>query len=140
VTTGHPHPHHHPHPASVRPRRRLSSFRHAAAGIRHAVATQPNFRFQLAAAAAALAAGAFFSIDRLEWVALLLAILLVLICEMINTVLELTMDRISDQFHPLAKAAKDVAAGSVLLAAAGSVVVGALIFIPRIALLTEGSR
>jgi undecaprenol kinase len=55
-------------------------------------------------------------------------------------VLELTMDRISDQFHPLAKAAKDVAAGSVLLAAAGSVVVGALIFIPRIALLVGSSR
>jgi diacylglycerol kinase len=122
------------------PRRRLFSFGHAINGIRHVAATQPNFRSHLAAGAAALSFGALLSISRMEWIALILVIALVLVCEMINTVLELTMDRISEEFHPLAKAAKDVAAGSVLLAAGASVAVGGIIFVPRLAALIGGSQ
>lgn len=113
-------------------KRFLFSFRHAVAGIGYVFRTQPNFRLHLVAAAGAVGLGWFFKITPVEWLSLVLVIVLVIGSEFVNTALELTMDRISEHFHPLTKAAKDVAAGMVLISALGSIIIGAVIFIPRI--------
>lgn len=112
-------------------RGRLGSFHHAIAGIRHAF-LQPNFRIQATLGAAALLLGAALHVTSGEWVALLLTSLAVLSVEMLNTAIEAVVDLASPEHHHLARVAKDVAAGAVLMAAFGSLVVAAYIFIPRI--------
>ncbi|NCC35454.1 MAG: diacylglycerol kinase family protein, partial [Chloroflexia bacterium] len=71
-------------------------------------------------------------IERWEWLILVLTMTLVLAAEGVNTAVEATVDLATTSYHPLAKIAKDVAAGTVLLCACGSIVVGCLIFLPRL--------
>ena len=78
------------------------------------------------------AAGWYFQITRQEWLALVLAMTLVLALEAVNTAIEYLTDLVSPEYHPLAGKAKDVAAAAVLIAAIGAVVVGAIVFLPRI--------
>ena len=108
------------------------AFRNAWAGLCAAVRTQRNMRIHLAAAAAAVAAGAFFGLSGLEWAILAISCALVLAFEAMNTALESAVDLVSPQFHPLAKRAKDCAAGAVLTASISSLVVGGIIFIPKL--------
>ena len=68
----------------------------------------------------------------LEWAALALMVVLVLAAEMVNTMVEALVDLVTTEYHPLAKVAKDVAAGVVLLTSIGAVVVGLLIFGPKL--------
>lgn len=77
-------------------------------------------------------AGFAFSITRSEWIAVLLAIGGMIALEMMNTAVERTVDLYTDEFHPLAKQAKDISAGAVLIFAIISVVIGMIIFLPRI--------
>lgn len=93
---------------------------------------QPNFRIQLALGALALALAGLLRVSPGEWLALILVSLAVLLMEMLNTVIEAVVDLASPDYHPLAKVAKDVAAGAVLIAALASLVVGAYIFVPRL--------
>ena len=67
-----------------------------------------------------------------EWAVVAILVVVVLAAEMVNTMVEALVDLVTQEYHPLAKVAKDVAAGVVLLSAIGSVVVGALIFLPKI--------
>ncbi|MBQ3809988.1 MAG: diacylglycerol kinase family protein [Kiritimatiellae bacterium] len=108
----------------------LESFRHALDGI-GATARGRNFRVQLAAGAAAVALGAFFRISAGEWIAVALCIGLVLGGECANTALEAAVDLASPGQHPLAKRAKDAAAGAVLLFSLAAAVIGAVVFLPR---------
>ncbi|NCC30984.1 MAG: diacylglycerol kinase family protein, partial [Chloroflexia bacterium] len=71
-------------------------------------------------------------IERWEWLILVLTMTLVLAAEGVNTAVEATVDLATTSYHPLAKIAKDVAAGTVLLCACASIVVGCLIFLPRL--------
>jgi len=96
----------------------------------------PNARIHLLAAVSVVALGIYCQISRMEWIALSICISLVLALEALNTALEYLTDLVSPEFHPLAGKAKDVAAAAVLLVAAGAVVVGLLIFIPRLFLIT----
>lgn len=113
------------------------SFRHALEGVA-ATARGRNFRVQLAAGAAAVALGAFFRISPGEWIAVALCIGLVLGGECANTALEAAVDLASPGRHPLAKRAKDDAAAAVLLFSLASAVVGAIVFLPRLAALVRG--
>ena len=113
------------------PNRFSASFRHALDGIR-ATARGRNFRVQAALGAAAVALGAALRIRPGEWVAVALCIGLVLGGECANTAIEAAVDLACPQRHPLAKLAKDAAAGCVLLLSVASAVVGAIIFLPRI--------
>lgn len=113
-------------------RRLLSSFRWAFAGIWYALRTQRNFRIHLLIAAGAIAAGIWLELSVLEWAVIALTIVLVLMAEMFNTVAETAIDMATSQFHPLAKIAKDVAAGAVLVCAAVSVIIGLLVFGPHL--------
>lgn len=110
---------------------RFRAFRYAFAGIKYALG-QPNFRIQLALGILALILAALFRLPLTDWLALILVSLAVLTLEMLNTVIEAVVDLVSPEYHPLAKTAKDVAAGAVLLGAIASVIVGAFIFVPQL--------
>jgi diacylglycerol kinase (ATP) len=120
----------------ITPRRRPSvfeSFNFAIEGIIHVLRTQRNMRIHFAAAVAVLIAALAFDVSRLELIALLIAIAFVLIAEMINTAVEAAVDVASTSFDPMAKLAKDIAAGAVLISTAVAVAVGYLVFSGQVA-------
>ena len=110
----------------------LHSFNWAFDGIVHALRSERNMWIHFSIAAAVLIASLFFSLSRLEVVALLVAISFVLIAEMINTAIEHVVDMITDTHDPRAKIAKDVSAGAVLIAAVNAVGVAYLVFYDKI--------
>jgi diacylglycerol kinase len=93
--------------------------------------SQDSARIQAVAALAVVVLGVALRVSAPEWCALVLAMALVLTAEALNTSIESTIDLVSPEFHELAGRAKDVAAGAVLIAALGSVVVGLLVFVPH---------
>lgn len=101
-------------------------------GIIYAVKTQRHMRYHLYAALAALILGLVLNISRSEFILLCMAIVLVLVTEMLNTAIETTVDMISEEFHPKAKHAKDIAAGVVLIASIGALTLGYLILYPAL--------
>jgi diacylglycerol kinase (ATP) len=110
----------------------LQSFNFAFEGIIHVLRTQRNMRIHFAIAVVVLVAALVVGVGRLELVALLIAISFVLIAEMLNTALEAGIDVATTSFDPLAKLAKDIAAGAVLIATINAVAVGYLVFVERI--------
>jgi diacylglycerol kinase len=110
----------------------LRSFAHAFAGVAYIVRTQRNARIELAIGLVAVLLGLWLGLTPLEWAVLALTISFVMALEWINTSLELAVSLASPERHPSAKAAKDVAAACVLLGAVTSVVVGLLLFAPRL--------
>lgn len=96
-------------------------------GILHAARTQRHMKAHFIVAAAVLVLSLFLDISRLEFVLLAVSITLVLFAEMVNTALEVTIDLIHEQYHPLARVVKDTAAGGVLIASFGAVVMGYMI-------------
>ena len=120
---------------SASPRRApslIESFNYAFEGVIHVLRTQRNMRIHFATAAVVLVAAVAVGVGRLELMALLLAISFVLIAEMINTALEAGIDVATTSFDPLAKLAKDIAAGAVLIATVNAVAVGYLVFSDKI--------
>jgi len=113
-------------------RARAASLAHAWLGVVVVVRSQPNARIHLAATVAVVAAGFAFGVSRLEWGLLVLAMAAVGSAEGLNTAVEILADVVSPAPHPAVRRAKDVAAGAVLLAAAGALVVGVLVFGPRL--------
>ena len=95
----------------------FQSFNYAAEGIVHAVRTQRNLWIHFAIAVAVLVAAIGFGATKLELAVLLLAITFVLVAELVNTAVEAAVDVASTSFDPMAKIAKDIAAGAVLVAA-----------------------
>jgi diacylglycerol kinase (ATP) len=110
----------------------LESFNFAFEGIIHVLRTQRNMRIHFGIAFVVLVAAVAVGVDRLELVALLLAIAFVLIAEMVNTAIEAGIDVSTTAFDPLAKLAKDIAAGAVLIATVNAVAVGYLVFSDRV--------
>lgn len=107
------------------------SFNNAFEGLLHAFANEKNIRFHLITAVLALLLSLFYPLTKVELMILFLSITLVIMAEMFNTAVETVVDAFVDYYHPLAKVAKDVAAGAVLLAALNAVVVGYLLFFDR---------
>jgi diacylglycerol kinase (ATP) len=110
----------------------LDSFNYAFEGIIHALRTQRNMRIHFVVAAVVLVFALVVGVARIELIALLISITFVLIAEMINTAIEGTIDVSTTSFDPMAKLAKDVAAGAVLIATVNALVVGYLVFSSRI--------
>ena len=120
----------------MRPRRTpslLESFNYAFQGIIHVLRTQRNLRIHFVVAVLVLLAALYSGVDRLELIALLLAIAFVLIAEMLNTAVEAAVDVATTSFDPMAKLAKDIAAGAVLISTAVAVAVGYLVFSGQVA-------
>ena len=96
------------------------------------VLQEPNAIIHVVLAAAAVALGVYFQISTMEWVAVVLAISMVLGAEAMNTGIEKAVDLASPDWHATAGQAKDVAAAAVLICSIGAAVVGALIFVPKL--------
>jgi diacylglycerol kinase (ATP) len=111
---------------------RVRSVRHALRGIGVMLRTQHNAWIHAVATGAVLAAGLALRIGPGEWLAIVLAIVAVWTAEALNTAFESLCDVASPEFHPMVERAKDVAAGAVLIAAAGAVLIGLLVFGPRL--------
>jgi diacylglycerol kinase (ATP) len=111
----------------------IQSFNWAFEGVIHVLRTQRNMRIHFALAAGVLILAFAYGVTRLELMALLIAISFVLIAEMINTAIEATTDLATTSFDPLAKIAKDIAAGAVLISAVNALVIGYLVFADRLA-------
>ena len=102
----------------------IDSVNFAIQGILHATRTQKHMRYHFCAAILLLVAVLFLRISALEFTVLSLSVAFVLFAEMMNTAVEALVDLVSPDYHPLAKVAKDVAAGAVLIAAFGTAVMG----------------
>ena len=109
-----------------------SSFKFGFEGIAAAAAKERNVKIHLAISFIVILFGVIFSINKYEWIAVILAIGGMISMEMMNTAIERTVDLYTKEYHPLAKQAKDIAAGAVLVFAIASVMVGLIIFLPRI--------
>ena len=108
------------------------SFGHAFRGLGMMLRTQANARIHAAATVLVVAGGLWLGISRGEWCAVTAGIGLVWLAEGLNTALEALVDLVSPDEHPLAGRAKDVAAGAVLCAALAALVIGAVVFGPRV--------
>jgi len=106
----------------------VDSLNNAVEGFVYVIKTQRNMRTHFLLGILALIAGIYFNLNRIEMLFLCGTISLVLVAEMINTAMELTVDLIKDEFHPLAMIIKDVSAGAVFLAALNSLIMGYVIF------------
>jgi diacylglycerol kinase (ATP) len=113
----------------------IKSFKYALEGIIYCWQTQRNIKIHFILGAAVIWGSFFFDLSKTEILIILLTIVSVLITEMINTAIEKTVDLFTKDYHPLAKIAKNVAAGSVLVAAVNSLIVAYLIFAERLYLL-----
>jgi len=111
----------------------IESFNYAFEGIIHVLRTQRNMRIHFLVAVIVLVAALAINVNRLELIALLLAIAFVLIAEMLNTAIEGAIDVATTSFDPMAKLAKDIAAGAVLIATINAVAIGYLVFSGQVA-------
>jgi diacylglycerol kinase (ATP) len=118
-------------------RKFTDSFNHAIEGIIYAVRTQRNMKFHMVIAILVLLFSLFFDFTKVEMLILFITISLVIVLEMINTAIEATIDVLANYYHPLAKIAKNVAAGAVLIAAFNAVVVGYLLFFDKLKPITN---
>ncbi|MBO2943253.1 diacylglycerol kinase family protein [Paenibacillus sp. F411] len=105
-----------------------ASFRYALEGILQTIRTETHMKIHLAAAAIVFLAAALLNVGTVQWLFLVLAVSLVMAAELLNTAVEAVVDLVSPEAHPLAKRAKDAAAGAVLVTAGFAVVTGCIIF------------
>ena len=112
-------------------KRFLDAFR----GIRVVIATTRHFVIHILSAVLVLILGFYFKIAEFEWIALVFAIGFVVVAESFNTAIEIDIDLTSPDYHPFARDTKDVAAGAVLLSVFTAIIVGLIIFIPKIFML-----
>ncbi|MGH2506542.1 MAG: diacylglycerol kinase family protein [Ktedonobacteraceae bacterium] len=110
----------------------IAGFGYAFAGLWYALRTQRNARVHLGAAILVTIAGVLLHVSALEFAMLYIAIAGVFVAEMFNTVFEICVDLAKPEYHPLARIAKDVAAGAVLLSALLAVVIGLFVLGPHI--------
>jgi diacylglycerol kinase len=106
------------------------SFYHALEGICCVVSEERNVRIHLVITAVVIALGMWLNLTTIEWALIVVAIALVLVGEMLNTVVERVIDLITPKEHPLAKCSKDVAAGAILVASIAAAIIGLLILGP----------
>ncbi|MBD7894638.1 diacylglycerol kinase family protein [Limosilactobacillus sp. Sa3CUN2] len=111
----------------------IQAMRHALEGIFDVISQERNMRYHITVATVVVILGFALHVDRLEWLWLLLAILVVFSAEFLNTVTEAVTDLLGEHHYDInVKKAKDVAAGGVLITAIFAVLVGLIIFLPRI--------
>jgi len=116
----------------LKPSRFIDSLNCAIDGVLYAAGTQKHMRNHFLVAVAVLLLALFLKVSAVEFVLLAISISFVLFAELMNTAVEAVVDLVTSEYHPLAKTAKDVAAGSVLLSVVGALVTGYLILSSRI--------
>src|SRR5579871_808418 len=123
--------------SSWRSRTIFDSFNFAFEGIIHVLRTQRNMRIHFVVAIGVIVLALVVAVSKIELIALLISITFVLIAEMINSAIEGAIDVATTSFDPMAKLAKDIAAGAVLIAAINAVAVGYLVFSGKAAVRTS---
>ena len=113
------------------------SFNNAMDGIEFALNHERNIKIEIFMGICASILGFLLSISVIEWAIIVLVIAMVLCLELVNTAIERAVDLTTKEYHELAKAAKDVSAGAVLVMSMFSVVVGIIIFLPKILILIK---
>lgn len=114
----------------------VDSFNYAISGIVETVRTQRNMKIHLIAALLVLISCFLIDISKAEFLILCITVTMVLAAEVINTAIEATIDMAANHYHPLAKIAKNAAAGAVLITAINSLIVGYIIFWDKISLIS----
>lgn len=113
-------------------RRYRESFRYAYWGVKTAFKEERNMRTHVLAGLFVLGISLFLDLSRNEWLWMLLVSYLVFVMELINTVVENVVDLVTEEYHPIAKKVKDMAAAVVLVTASFAAVIGVLILLPKI--------
>ena len=113
-------------------RRMWQVFADAGRGIRMAVQSERNLRIHLAVISIVVVTGFILGLSGMEWVAIVFSIGIVIVAELVNSALEYLADTVHPEVDPGIRNAKDVAAGAVLIAVLAAVVVGVIIFLPKL--------
>ena len=113
------------------------SFLYAIRGLSETFRNEPNFRIQLSGAVLAMVTGVILKISFFEWIILIITIFLVLLLELINTTFEAMVDLFSPEISEKAGLAKDASAASVLVSSILALIVGVMIFLPKMLLLLK---
>ncbi|MED1205096.1 diacylglycerol kinase family protein [Heyndrickxia acidicola] len=113
------------------------TFVYAWQGLMDALGKEKNLQFHFVFASIMVVCSFIFSISRTEWLFVILSIFGVIALELMNTAVERVVDLVTKEYHPLAKQAKDIAAASVLVYAFMSVIIGLVIFLPKVIQLFE---
>ncbi|WP_138477544.1 diacylglycerol kinase family protein [Dyadobacter bucti] len=116
-------------------RKALRSFTYAGVGIFNLFRFENNARIHLIACILVVIAGVFFKISATEWALIVMQVALVWAAEAFNTSIEKLADLVSPDYHPVIKIVKDTAAAGVLILAISAVIVGSIVFIPKVLLL-----
>lgn len=114
---------------------RLVSFKFAFNGLKQFFRFDHNGRIHVFCAIIAICFSFWLNISAMEWVAICIAIFMVLVTEIFNTAIEKLADLVIKEIHPEIKIIKDLAAGAVLLTAILALIIGAVVFLPKIWLL-----
>lgn len=110
----------------------FNSFKYAFEGILSSLKTEKNMKFHMLAMIFVIILGIYFKINKVEWCICIICIVLVISTELVNTAIETVVDMICPEKNDKAKLAKDVAAGAVLVLALGAIVIGLIIFLPKV--------
>lgn len=110
----------------------FKGFYFAGKGISYSFSTQPNFRIHCLIALFVINAGFYFALNTVEWLWIIAATAVVFIAELFNTALETLVNLVSPEFNPKAGHVKDISAAAVLIAAIMALIIGLLIFLPKI--------
>lgn len=110
----------------------FNAMKNAIRGCSLAIKNERNIKIQIVAAIIATIMGFMFKISSVEWLVLVLTIFFVIVTECLNTAIEKTVDMITNKYSESAKNVKDISAGAVLFSAIASVIVGLIIFLPKI--------
>jgi diacylglycerol kinase len=114
----------------------MDSFKCAFKGISQAFKTERNFKLHVLAMIIVLLLAWYLNFTESEYIILVIAIVIVMVTELLNTAVEYTVDLVcGDKYNELGKYAKDIAAGATLLAAFGALIIGCILFIPKIYLI-----
>lgn len=110
----------------------INSFTYPIKGLLYAYRNEQNLAVDVGIALVVIILGLLFGVSKMEWLVLILTIGLVISCELINTAIEAVVDLVTQEYHPLAKVAKDTASAAVFIFAIVAVIVGIIIFVPKI--------
>ena len=110
----------------------VKSFYFASRGIIEALKTERNIQIHSVVTVVVIFIGWMVSLNWIEWLFILAAIVGTITLELVNSAIERVVDLVTEEYHPLAKQAKDIAAGAVFLYAIFSVIVGFIIFLPKL--------
>ena len=110
----------------------LNSFTYPIKGLKYAYRNEQNLAVDVGVSLLVLIAGFIFKLETYEWIIVVFAIGAVISLELINTAIEAVVDLVTEEYHPLAKVAKDTSAAAVFVIAIVAAIVGVIIFLPKL--------